>query len=1157
MSTSLWTETDEHELEIAVNNMIGEIEEEMKDQIKNDTDDSKSKKRKLQQLPQDNTYISHENQCMALWKSMNLYERLIEKNKMASEFIFIDGPPFVSGNLHQGHAAVSAIKSAIYDFWSMKGYKCKFKLGYDCHGLPIENLICKENSLDTPEKIKNLGLREFNKLCDQTIDKYTKSWTPIFEQMGRLADFNNVYMTRDITFMESTMWVFKQLWEKGLVYKGNKVLAYSYGNQTPLSNFEASLNYKMIDTKSVYVRFEMKELAENGSQKHIIAWTTTPWTLCANLGLCVNPELDYVEIKLAHVQGHYIIGKNSINNCFDKKQKYEIIKEYKGSDLVGKEYKPMYPYTEYIDKMNNCDRKYKIVSDTYVTSTDVGTSIVHLAPAFGNEDYTVCEKYGLINNKNVGDYCPIDVYGKYTEIIEEYAGMLVFDAEDLIRKKLKDEGKLLKTHIYKHSYPYCWRSETPLIYRTSESYYVNVQKLKDRMVELNQTVNWYPEEIGKNRFNQWLLGSKDWAISRYRYYGTPIPLWISENDCTDVICIGSINELEILSGEKINNLHPEYLNDVTITKNGKIYKRTTDIFDCWFESGSVPMAELHYPFDENSKCIESREYLSDFICEGMDQTRGWFYTLLILSTAIFDKAPYKNVMCTGMILDKDGNKICKSKGNFEDPIKAINEHGADTMRAFYLSSPLTHAEPLKYNDKNIKQLKKRLIPYINGVKFWIEHTLNYMRQNKLDYLSIPETNEMKLTNLMDKWITVRTNQLIQQVNENMERFNLGNAVNLLIDYIDDLTNWYIKFNRDRLKGHEGEGSWKESIFVLYNVLMKYCILWAPFTPFLSEHIFQHLSGCSSKYEETDSVLLCEYPKIDDMSQKNTEQNDLLKMFNDLKNICIMVRTMRDSTQKHSKIVVPLKLCTIYHDNMMYLDVLKQNIDNIASEVNCLEFKFEKLSNNVSIRIEPDRKALGQKFRKEANDVIKLLESYTDNQSLLKQVYEGTERICYKSDNYDLELDQQFYKFLIASGNQNNKLDNNTLSHITDELMVAINQTYDFEIHHLYQTKRIHSVIQKIRKEMNLRPWDTITIYLDEQYTDHEIKNYLTKSLNNSSIIVSKLSDIQTFNNLDDDMYETEECMMYIDTFEPEEYLVAYENSKIYERGRLIVLYFKK
>ena len=1137
-----------------VDAMIEEVIRENESK-KNECDNKELNHRQLEQLPSDPSYISHESQYIELWKTLDIYKKLLEKNMNSSEFVFIDGPPFVSGKLHQGHAAVSTIKSAMYNFESMRGKKCQFKLGYDCHGLPIENLVCKENSLDTPEKINALGLKEFNKLCDQTIDKYTTTWTPIFQEHGRLADFNNVYMTRDTDFMESTIWIFKQLWEKGLVYKGNKVLAYSYANQTPLSNFEASLNYKMIDTKSVYVSFELDDVNDNGAIVQIIAWTTTPWTLCANLGLCVNPELDYVEIKLMEMDTHYIIGKKSIGNCFNKKQKYEVIKEYKGSELIGKKYKPMFHYTKKIDELNNYQREYKIVADNYVTSSEIGTSIVHLAPAFGNEDYTVCEANGLINNRNVGDYCPIDEHGKYTQIIEEYAGMLVFDAEDLIREKLKNEGKLLKTQLYKHSYPYCWRSETPLIYRTMESYYVNVQKLKERMVELNKTVNWYPEEIGKNRFHQWLLGAKDWAISRYRYYGTPIPLWVSE---TDTICVGSIKELEDLTGKKIDNLHPEYLNELTITKNGIVYKRITDIFDCWFESGSVPMAQIHYPFNEESKQIETREYLSDFICEGLDQTRGWFYTLLILSTAIFDKAPYKNIICTGMILDKDGNKICKRLGNFEDPIEAIKEHGADTMRIYYLSSPLTRAEPLKYDNVNIKQLKKRLIPYVNGVKFWIEHALNFMRQNSLDpnnqKLDIPDVREMNLTNLMDKWIIAKTDQLTKQVNENLDNFHPGNAVNLLIDYIDDLTNWYIKFNRDRLKGHEGVEAWRDSIYVLYNVLVKYCIVWTPFTPFLSEHIFQHLSPCSSKYDSIRSVLLCDYPTFDCKldAEKNDTNNNFLKMFTDLQNICITVRTMRDSTQKHSKMVVPLKLCTIYHDDAKYLDILKQNIDNIASEVNCLEFKFEKLSDNVSVKLVPDRKIIGQAFRKEANDVVKMLESC--DEVLLKQLYEGVETIKYKSDNYDVEIDHQFYKLSRVPGNNNNS--ENTLSQITNELMITIDQTYDFEIHHLYQTKRIHSAIQKIRKEMNLRPWNTVTAFLDDRYTDQDTKNKLTDTLKNTSIVVSNLSETSTFMNLDDNMYETEENIMYIDTFEPEEYLVPYEKPKKYEKGRLIVLYFK-
>jgi isoleucyl-tRNA synthetase len=1078
----------------------------------------------LYQLTYDNE-SSYEKDYVDFWQGYkSLYHRMSEKNKHNPPFVSDDGPPFVSGSLHCGHIVPTSVKSAINNFMSMNGYNCAFKLGYDCHGLPIENLVCRENELDTLEKITDIGLNSFNTLCDQTITRYATSWTPIFQRIGRLADFDKVYMTRDVNFMETCIWIFKELWKKNLVYKANKVMQYSYGNQTPLSNFEASQNYQEKETKSVYVGFEITDdfLTNTKGKNFFVAWTTTPWTLPTNMALCVNSDIVYVHIKLnEEMSGNtYILGENTVTNVFGKKP-VTVLQKFKGSELVGMKYKPLFPFVQAIDNLQGLNiREYKIVSDPYVKNdANTGTSIVHLSPAFGDDDFKVCEANNIVNNINVSHYCPIDANGKFLDIIEPYKGMLVFDAEDTIRQDLKKMGHLFKTELIKHSYPYCWRTDTPLINRTTDSYYIKVTALKDRMVELNKTVNWYPEEIGKNRFHNWLANAKDWAVSRSRFYGTPLPIWVNITDPNDMICIGSIKELEELSGIKVNNLHPEFVNDITIIKDGNTYRRIKDIFDCWFESGAVPMAQLHYPFDEASHVLHQREYLSDFICEGLDQTRGWFYTLLVLSTAIFDKAPYRNVICTGLVLDANGVKMSKKLGNFVDPRELIDEFGADTVRVYFLSSPVMHAEPLKFNTTAIRQLKYRFSPYINGVKFWIEHTINYMKKKHITHINIERINSpIGLNNIMDRWIINRTNQLVKQTHESMKKYQFNIVTSRLLDFIEDLTNWYIKFNRDRIKGNEGIEEQFVSISVLYNVLVTYCKLWAPFTPFMSEHIFQHLKKCSSEYKDNASVLLSDYPKY---LPENNEQEDEIKMFADLQKICSMVRNLRKTTKTHNKDIVPLKTCTIYNESSEYLTQLEKYIHVIVPELNCCNVEFNKLSDNMTIKIEIDQKSIGQFFRREASSVTKYLMGMPEE--VLMNVYRKLDTITYNSGQYNEILNEQFYKLvcvpkLSATCSKENP---ETLASLIDgDIMVSINHVYDTNIHKLYQVKRLHIAVQNARKKMGLRPWQRVIVTLDNIYANQDIRTMLETSLTNVNVVIDTFVDNDEFINGDTEIMST-------------------------------------
>lgn len=949
---------------------------------------------------------------------------------------------------------------------------------HNCHGLPIENKSSHDLGLKTKSDIEKYGIDKFNKYCEDLEDSYSGTWESIYEKTGRFMDFKNAYETKNINYMESVWWAFNKLNQKGLVYKGWKVLPYSYGCESPLSNFEAKQNYKTIDTTTVYVKFKLASDLDHEKNIYFVAWTTTPWTLTCNMALCVNPNIKYVLCN-----DMYIVAENSVQNLslgpgpVVKTEFYAY-----GRDLVGKSYVPIFNY------LKNNGKFYQILADNYVKdNTDgFGTGIVHLAAAFGKDDCRICLDNNIIDNKTLNDVCPVNSLGQFTDVVSDYKNILVFETDKLIIAHLKNTKLLIKKQIHSHEYPYCYRTNTPLIYKTSSSFFVEVTKIKDRLIEINRTINWSKEEIGKLKFENWLKDAEDWGVSRDRFFGTPIPAWVSD-DGEEFITVGSIDELVKIAGlnehQIPTNLHKEHIEHIIITLpiTGKTLKLDGAVFDCWFDSGCVPYGQLHYPF-ENSTYFDGKEYLSDFVAEGLDQTRGWFYTLLVLSVALLDKAPFKNVICTGMILDEDGKKISKMLGNYIDPSILIKKYGPDVIRMYFLKSPLVNAEPVLFNEKEVYELFQKIIPLINGFKFFVEHYNNFVFVNGdicLEYYDNPITEKL---NMMDMWILEKITLLRNNVVKYMNLYQLNVPTKELLDFIEDLTNWYIKLNRDRLKGLHGTEQQLVSLSTLFTVLYDYVLLIAPFMPFLSEHLYLSLHVIIDvvNLKKVNSVHLHDYPKDNKFRLYNMSTS-----FDKLKHVVKIIRTIRDSSSTHSSVKIPIKECTIYHHDDTYLNEIKTLTDLIVDEVNCLTFNFKVISDDMKkYTIKPNFKLLGSKYKNDCKKITNILENI--DQHTLKELFNGNISLNVNIDDKLIEITKDEFTIMVSLSFSTT----GSLKFVENNgLIVKADLTYDQHVHDQYEIRKFIIFVQNYRKINKLKPSNRLTLYFDLD-SDHPITDYI-------------------------------------------------------------------
>ena len=810
-----------------------------------------AKKSPFEKLPQSVSFPAIEQQMLELWDKLDAFHESNRRREGGREFVFYDGPPFATGTPHYGHLLAGTIKDIVPRYWCMRGFHVERRFGWDCHGLPIESLAQEALGLKGAPDIRKIGVTAFNEQCRSMVQRYVAEWRATVTRMGRWVDFDNDYKTMDPTFMESVWWVMKQLWDQGRIYKAHRVVPYSWKLTTPLSNLEASNNYQEVQDPAITARFRLKSDLGVGGAVYALAWTTTPWTLPENQALCAGPDIVYEVVEDAKSKERYLIAAERVA-AYWKKGEYVTLKTLRGQELVGHGFEPLFPY--YADAPN----AFRIFVDPFVTTTE-GTGIVHMAPAYGEDDYRICRREGIA----IVD--PLDEECRFTSEIPEFEGQFCKDADKAIIKKLKDEGKLFHQSTIVHSYPFDDRTNTPLIYRAIDAWYVRIEDIRDKMATDNESIAWVPEAVGKNRFGNWLRDARDWNISRNRYWGSCLPIWVAE-DGSDTICIGSVAELEQLSGVKVTDLHKHVVDEVTFVKNGKLYRRTPETLDCWFESGSMPYGQKHYPF-ENKAAFEAN-FPADFIAEGLDQTRAWFYYLLVLSTALFGKPAFKNVVVNGLVLAEDGRKMSKSKKNYPDPARIIDEIGADPLRAYLINSPVVRAEPLRFSEVGLKEIVRTVVlPYWNALSFFTTYAIvdgfkpENMAGERLGERSKPRARPFAERVELDRFILSSLQSLVRDVNNEMEGYRLYNVVPRLTWFIDVLTNWYIRLSRRRFWKSDDDADKNDAYATLYEVLVTFAKIMAPFMPFVSEYVYQHLVRAVDP-EAPASVHFCDYPQVD-------------------------------------------------------------------------------------------------------------------------------------------------------------------------------------------------------------------------------------------------------------------------------------------------------
>ncbi|KAM3536883.1 Isoleucine--tRNA ligase, cytoplasmic [Beauveria bassiana] len=916
-------------------------------------------------------FPKEEEAVLEKWREMDAFHRQLELTASLPRYTFYDGPPFATGLPHFGHLLASTIKDIIPRYWAMKGYHVERRFGWDTHGLPIEHEIDKKLGISGKAAVTELGIGKYNEECRAIVMRYATEWRATIERLGRWIDFDNDYKTMDSSFMETLWWVFKQLFDKGSVYQGYRVMPYSTVLTTALSNFEANQNYQDVTDPAVVVSFPLLD----DPNVNLLAWTTTPWTLPSHTGLAAHPDFEYIKIQDGKSGKIYILLEKLLATLYKdpKKADFKIIEKIKGKDMLGWRYEPLFEY--FYEEFK--DKGFRVLNATYVTA-DSGVGIVHQAPAYGEDDYNIALEAGIISEKRPPPD-PINDTAHFTDRVRDFAGMHVKEADKHIIKYLKNSGRLVVESQIRHSYPMCPRSDTPLIYRAVPSWFIRIPEIVPDMLKNIEGSHWVPSFVKEKRFASWIANARDWNVGRNRYWGTPIPLWVSD-DLEERVCIGSVEELRRLSGHKgeITDLHRDKIDHITIPSQlGKgVLRRVDEVFDCWFESGSMPYASQHYPFENVDKFNAS--FPGNFIAEGLDQTRGWFYTLLVLGTHLFGKSPFQNCVVNGIVLAEDGKKMSKRLKNYPDPSIVMQKYGSDALRLYLINSPVVRAEPLRFKESGVKEVvQKVLLPLWNSYKFFEGQVALLKKVEGADYMWNPDL-ESTNTNVMDRWILASCQSLLQFVNREMKGYRLYTVVPRLLELIDNTTNWYIRFNRRRLKGENGLDDTQHALNALFEVLFTLCRGLAPFTPFLTDNIYCRLLPRIPKNlqaEDPRSVHFLRFPDV----RSELFDSDVERRVSRMQKVIELARVSRE--RRSIGLKTPLKTLVVLHHDQQYLDDAKSLEDYITEELNIrdLVLTSDESKYGVQYSVTADWPVLGKKLKKDMARVKKALSSLTSEQ----------------------------------------------------------------------------------------------------------------------------------------------------------------------------------
>ncbi|EEP82355.1 isoleucyl-tRNA synthetase [Uncinocarpus reesii 1704] len=1019
-------------------------------------------------------FPKEEEAVLKRWKEIGAFERQVELSRGRKPYTFYDGPPFATGLPHYGHLLASTIKDIIPRYWSMKGHYVERRFGWDTHGVPIEYEIDKSLGMSGSEAVEKLGLAEYNAKCRAIVMRYASEWRQTIDRLGRWIDFDNDYKvnypdtmlfhhhatntlkTMDTTYMESEWWIFKKLYDKGLVYRGYRVMPFSTALNTPLSNFEASQNYQDVQDPAIVVSFPLID----DPQTNLLAWTTTPWTLPSHLGLAAHPDFEYIKIHDEQSGKDYILLEALLGTLYKnpKKAKFKILDRFKGSTMEGWKYTP--PFDYFYDKFK--DIAFRVLMATYVTA-DSGVGIVHQAPAFGEEDYNVALKAGIITDRKLPPN-PVDNRGCFTSEVRDFAGVHVKTADKAIIKHLKEAGRIVVDSQITHSYPFCWRSDTPLIYKAVPAWFVKIGPIIPDMLKGIEDSYWVPSFVKDRRFASWISNARDWNISRNRFWGTPIPLWVSE-DYEEIVPIGSVEELKELSGYtgELTDLHRDKIDHITIpSRQGKgVLRRVEEIFDCWFESGSMPYASQHYPFENADEFHAS--FPGDFIAEGLDQTRGWFYTLTVLGIHLFGKLPFKNCVVNGIVLAEDGKKMSKRLKNYPDPTLIMDRYGSDALRLYLINSPVVRAEPLRFREVGVKEVvAKVLLPLWNSYKFFDGQVVLLKKVENLDYVFDPSM-EATNTNVMDRWILASCQSLLKFVNEEMAGYRLYTVVPRLLELIDNTTNWYIRFNRRRLKGELGLEDTKHALNTLFEVLYTLVRGLAPFTPFVTDTIYHRLLPHIPKSlqgEDNRSVHFLPFPEVREELFDEVVERRVARM----QRVIELARVSRE--RRSIGLKTPLKTLVVVHQDPQYLDDVRSLEQYIVEELNVrdLVLSSDEAKYNVQYRATADWPVLGKKLKKDVQKVKKAL-PLLSSEDVKSYVLNGKMLV----DGIELSKGDLVVKRGLKEDDTSSNFETNT----DDDVLIILDVALYPELAHEGLTREIVNRVQRLRKKAGLVPTDDV------------------------------------------------------------------------------------